>query len=129
MLDVGAGDGALVAAGSSRDGRDVLGLEREARPARRGGAGEIEDVEGEWAAIVFWHSLEHLRSPGEALDRRLALLGQAACLVVAVPNASSLQARVSARAWFALDLPRHLVHVPSRRCWQAARPRAHWSNG
>jgi hypothetical protein len=35
-------------------------------------------------------------------------------LVIAVPNADSLQARVFGDNWLALDLPRHLVHLPSR---------------
>ena len=30
------------------------------------------------------------------------------------PNVSSLQARVFGRRWFAIDAPRHLVHVPAR---------------
>jgi hypothetical protein len=34
-------------------------------------------------------------------------------LVVAVPNADSLQARVFGDRRFGLDLPRHLVHVPA----------------
>ena len=35
-------------------------------------------------------------------------------LVIAVPNADSLQARVFGDRWLALDLPRHLVHIPAR---------------
>ena len=34
-------------------------------------------------------------------------------LVIAMPNAASLQAAVFGDRWFALDIPRHLVHVPS----------------
>jgi hypothetical protein len=33
-------------------------------------------------------------------------------LVVAMPDASALQARAFGDDWLALDLPRHLVHVP-----------------
>ena len=63
MLDVGAGDGALLAALLAR-GRDATGLEREATGAgvRAGDVGEEET--GAWAAVVFWHSLEHLPEPG-----------------------------------------------------------------
>jgi hypothetical protein len=35
-------------------------------------------------------------------------------LVIAVPNADSLQARLFGDRWLALDLPRHLVHIPAR---------------
>ena len=112
VLDVGAGDGALLDALAAR-GRQALGLEREAvRPDIR--AVELSEVEGEWGAIVFWHSLEHLRNPGEAIERAAALLGPGGVLVIAVPNADSLQARLFGDRWLALDLPRHLVHIPAR---------------
>ena len=34
--------------------------------------------------------------------------------MIAVPNADSLQAEVFGDSWLALDLPRHLVHLPAR---------------
>ena len=70
-------------------------------------------VEREWAAVVFWHSLEHLPSAGEDLDRAVAGLRPRGVLVIAMPNADSLQARAFGDRWLALDLPRHLVHVPA----------------
>jgi SAM-dependent methyltransferase len=112
VLDVGAGDGTLVDALAAR-GRDAVGLEREARGPRVR-AGELADVDGSWAAVVFWHSLEHLPSPGPALDRAAGLLAASGVLVVALPNADSLQARAFGDRWLALDVPRHLVHVPAR---------------
>jgi SAM-dependent methyltransferase len=113
ILDVGAGDGTLVAALRSR-GRDAIGLERQAYgPNVR--SGEVEDIGGEWAAVVFWHSLEHLRLPSKALANAAALLRPGGVLVVAVPNYGSLQARAFGDRWFALDMPRHLVHLDSRR--------------
>jgi SAM-dependent methyltransferase len=178
VLDVGAGEGALVAA-LARRGREAVGLERESAPVevpappgaavergvdvgrplrkpsrgipppspphiragevtrvggpaggphiragevtRVGGpaggphirAGEVTRVGGRWAAVVFWHSLEHLREPGRALDHAAGLLAPGGVLVVAAPNAASLQARLFGERWFALDLPRHLVHVPA----------------
>lgn len=112
ILDVGAGDGALVAALAAA-GREAVGLERQAGPPGVE-AKELDEVEGEWSAVVFWHSLEHLRAPGEALDQAAALLAPRGVVVVAVPNAASLQARAFGERWFALDPPRHLVHVPAR---------------
>jgi SAM-dependent methyltransferase len=112
VLDVGAGDGALLDCLAAR-GRDALGLERDStRPDVR--AGKLADLDGEWAAIVFWHSLEHLPTPGDELERAAALLAPRGVLVIAVPNAGSLQARIFGDRWLALDLPRHLVHVPAR---------------
>jgi 2-polyprenyl-3-methyl-5-hydroxy-6-metoxy-1,4-benzoquinol methylase len=112
VLDVGAGDGALLDALRAR-GRDALGLELvSTRPDVL--AADIADVEETgWAAIVFWHSLEHLPRPGRALADAAALLRRGGVLVVAVPNSDSLQARAFGDGWFALDLPRHLVHLPA----------------
>jgi hypothetical protein len=112
VLDVGAGDGTLVEALTAR-GREAVGLEREARGSRVR-AGELAEVDGAWAAVVFWHSLEHLPSPGPALDQAAGLLAARGVLVVALPNADSLQAHAFGDRWLALDLPRHLVHVPAR---------------
>jgi SAM-dependent methyltransferase len=114
VLDVGAGTGALVAA-LRRRGRPAIGLEREARgphirdtPLAALGGGDDR-----WAGIVFWHSLEHLTEPGADLDRAIELLAPGGVLVVAIPNAASLQARLFGDRWLALDLPRHLTHIPA----------------
>ncbi|MEA2266088.1 MAG: hypothetical protein QOE27_1671 [Solirubrobacteraceae bacterium] len=110
VLDVGAGSGGLVAA-LRRRGREAVGLEREARGEH------IRDVplaalDGGWAGIVLWHSLEHLTDPGAELDRAIDRLAPGGVLVVAIPNAGSLQARLFGDRWLALDLPRHLAHIP-----------------
>lgn len=111
MLDVGAGDGALLDALGSR-GREAVGLDRSpSHPAVR--ELELAEMGGVWAAVIFWHSLEHLPDAGATLDRAAAMLEPGGVLVVAMPNVASLQARLFGRRWFALDLPRHLVHVPS----------------
>jgi SAM-dependent methyltransferase len=112
VLDVGAGDGNLVDALRAR-GREAVGLERvSSHPHVR--EAEIEETDGSWAAIVFWHSLEHLREAGGALEHAASILSPGGVLVVAVPNAASMQAALFGERWFALDLPRHLVHIPSR---------------
>jgi SAM-dependent methyltransferase len=110
VLDVGAGDGSLVDAFVAL-GRDATGLERDDVGHPRVRAGSIHDVDGEWSAIVFWHSLEHLRAPRPALDDACRKLVPGGLLVVAVPNAGSVQANVFGDDWFALDIPRHLVHL------------------
>jgi SAM-dependent methyltransferase len=75
---------------------------------------ELDPAEERFAAVVFWHSLEHLREPGAALDHAVRLLLPGGLLVVAVPNAGSLQAGVFADDWLALDPPRHLTHIPAQ---------------
>jgi hypothetical protein len=108
VLDVGSGDGALLAALRAR-GREAEGVERGSTPAAT--FGDLAEVPGEWAAVVFWHSLEHLPHAAEALARAAELLVPSGILVVAAPNVASLQARVFGGRWLALDLPRHLVHL------------------
>lgn len=110
ILDVGAGAGDLLDA-LAASGRDAVGLERSSRRPDVL-SGELSDVTGPFAAVVFWHSLEHLARPGHALAQAAALLTPRGLIVVALPNAASLQARAFGDRWFALDLPRHLVHVP-----------------
>jgi SAM-dependent methyltransferase len=122
ILDVGCGEGWLLDALRAR-GRDAVGLERAGAVPAGGDAGRpgVLDVEvtdfderrGEWAAVVFWHSLEHLPDASGALDRAAELLAPGGLLVVAVPNLSSLQARTFGARWFHLDIPRHLVHLTS----------------
>jgi SAM-dependent methyltransferase len=112
LLDVGAGDGTLLDA-LHATGRQAIGLERDSsRPDVR--AAELSELDEHFAAIVFWHSLEHLRTPGAALADAARLLIPRGWLVVAIPNADSLQAQVFGDRWFALDIPRHLVHIPAR---------------
>jgi SAM-dependent methyltransferase len=111
VLDVGAGDGTLVGA-FRRHGREASGVDPYApasSPHVR--AAELQDMDGTWSAVIFWHSLEHLRRPVLALRHAASLVVPGGVLVVAVPNASSLQARLFGDRWLALDLPRHLVHI------------------
>jgi hypothetical protein len=116
VLDVGSGDGTLLRALHAR-GREAVGLEREGTGdgvrADDVRADDVRDVGGRWSAIVFWHSLEHLRDAGGALAYAAGLLAERGVVVIAMPNAGSLQARAFGERWLALDLPRHLVHVPA----------------
>lgn len=111
VLDVGAGDGALLDALAAR-GREAVGLERS-RTREDVSVAELAELRERWAAIVFWHSLEHLRDAGDALAQATRLLEPGGVIVIAIPNAESLQARAFGESWLALDLPRHLVHVPA----------------
>jgi SAM-dependent methyltransferase len=121
ILDVGCGEGWLLRALRTR-GREAVGLERDRSgpegPGDEGSDGVLateisafEDRAGEWAAVVFWHSLEHLPAAAPAIDRAVELLAPGGVLVIAVPNFASLQSRTFGDRWFHLDLPRHLVHL------------------
>jgi SAM-dependent methyltransferase len=112
VLDVGAGEGVLIDA-LRRRGRVAVGLERGSKrdDLRDEPLGQIE---GEWAAVVFWHSLEHLPDPGDAIGEAARLLGPAGVIAIAVPNNDSLQARAFGDRWLHLDPPLHLVHLSER---------------
>ena len=112
VLDVGAGDGTLIDALRDR-GREATGIERN--PARADLRDEpLTEVKGSWAAVVFWHSLEHLPDPRGAIREAGRLLVPGGIVVVAVPNNDSLQARLFGDRWLHLDMPRHLVHLTAR---------------
>jgi SAM-dependent methyltransferase len=111
VLDIGAGDGALLDSLRER-GRAATGIDRHsAHPAVRDE--RIEELQGNWAGIVFWHSLEHLPRAADALDHAASLLERRGVLAIAIPNPDSMQARAFGDSWFAIDYPRHLVHVPA----------------
>jgi len=62
--------------------------------------------------VIIWHVFEHLADPRGTLEAIFRILKPGGRLVVAVPNFSSLQARLTGGAWFHLDLPRHLYQFP-----------------
>ena len=112
VLDVGAGEAVLIDA-LRRRGREAVGLERDSR--RQDMRDDpLERVEGEWAAVVFWHSLEHLPEPGGAIREAARLLRPGGMVVIAVPNTDSLQAQAFGDRWLHLDPPLHLVHLSER---------------
>jgi SAM-dependent methyltransferase len=104
VLDVGSGDGALTAA-LRRRGRTATGIEREDDD------GALPGPTAAWAAVVFWHSLEHLPDAASTLKAAADGLAPGGVVVVAVPNSDSLQARAFGARWLHLDPPRHLVHL------------------
>ncbi len=119
VLDVGAGNGTLVDALRAR-GRVAVGLERD--PIRDDFRDQtVAEVEGEWAAVVFWHSLEHLPDPGEAVRHAHRLLSPGGVLAIAVPNNASIQARAFGDRWLHLDIPRHLVHLSTQSLGRGVR--------
>ncbi|HYF28653.1 MAG TPA: class I SAM-dependent methyltransferase [Baekduia sp.] len=135
VLDIGAGDGTLVAALRDR-GRQAIGLERTAAPVPHVHDATVAELDGPFGAIVLWHALEHLRDPAATLAAAAQRLQPGGVLVVAVPDLSSLQARVFGARWLALDLPRHLVHLPGdalvgrlRELGLAVERRSAWRGG
>ena len=114
LLDVGCGDGSFLLA-AKEAGWKVMGTEINPGPARsfgldvRQAINDIDDTE-RFGCITMWHSLEHIKEIKSTLlliEKRLAPQGH---LIIAVPNAGGLQARLFGPRWLHLDVPRHLYH-------------------
>jgi len=60
--------------------------------------------------ITLWHVLEHLENLNEVVQQLHTLLQPDGTLVVALPNATSYDAKCYQSFWAAYDLPRHLWH-------------------
>ncbi len=121
LLDVGCGDGALLAAAKAA-GWDVAGVElegdRAAEAAARGvgpvHAGPLETLDpglAPFEVVRLHHVVEHVPSPRALLAAAAARLAPGGRLVAATPSAGSLGARVAGPAWRHLGRPGngHLV--------------------
>ena len=121
VLDVGCGRGVMLSAmadlGFEVHGTDISELATQGVDSRAEIriAANLSDAlypESFFDVVVIWHVLEHLTNPRETLEEVHRVLRPGGRIVVAVPNFSSLQARLAGSAWFHLDLPRHLFHFP-----------------
>jgi SAM-dependent methyltransferase len=120
VLDVGCGAGGNLK--TLRDqGWEPYGIEMSeiaaahARELTNGQihTGTIESAPfpaGAFDVVFMSHSLEHLPSPIDALQRVHRLLKDDGLLVVSVPNVDSLEFKLFGPWWFHLDPPRHLYH-------------------
>ena len=70
--------------------------------------------------VLMSHSLEHLPSPVDALQRIHRLLKDDGLLIVSVPNLNSLEFRLFGPWWFHLDPPRHFYHFDRHTLTRAA---------
>ena len=120
LLDIGCGSGTFVRM-ARRAGIDATGLEISpealeiaskeapgavisASPQELLERGQTFDV------ITLFHSLEHMIDPFRFIKSLQRLLKAEGNLIVQVPNAGSLQARVFGSRWSGLDCPRHLYN-------------------
>jgi len=120
ILDIGCGRGLLLKAAresgwevyatehnkdSASHAADILGIDVRSDDIRNAGF-----ESGSFDVISLWHVLEHLQDPQGVIEKCHDLLKPGGLLVIAVPNFASLQAIVSGRHWFHLDVPYHLYH-------------------
>jgi 2-polyprenyl-3-methyl-5-hydroxy-6-metoxy-1,4-benzoquinol methylase len=117
LLDVGAGDGQFLLA-AQHAGFSVAGSEPSTAGRTRAAARGLDVADAPDAfrgqhfdVITLWHVLEHVADAGALLDALSDLLAPGGALVLAVPNASSVEARVFGGAWFHQDVPRHQLQL------------------
>ncbi|MEW5977044.1 MAG: class I SAM-dependent methyltransferase [Acidobacteriota bacterium] len=120
VLELGCGRGALLEE-LAQLGHEAYGTERSelaARRARRSVGVHVfsEDLQDcrfpsdRFDAVILWHVLEHLGDVSSALEEICRILRPQGVLILEVPNLDSLQATLSGRHWFHLDVERHLYH-------------------
>jgi 2-polyprenyl-3-methyl-5-hydroxy-6-metoxy-1,4-benzoquinol methylase len=121
LLDIGSGTGYFPAYMKAK-GYKVTGVEvdQDAREFAKKEFGltvySPEDflensIEGKFDVISLWHVLEHLDNFDLYIERMLEHLLPGGCLVIALPNCSSLDARHYKEFWAGYDVPRHLWHL------------------
>ncbi|MBW2269189.1 MAG: class I SAM-dependent methyltransferase [Deltaproteobacteria bacterium] len=126
VLEVGCASGKVALALMAAKGWSAVGIEPDpgaAQAARLQGlethTGTLDDYAGagDFDVVLFVHVLEHLSDPLAALRRARSLLIPGGHVVVALPNAESLERRLFGNAWDGWDVPRHLHHFgPATLC-------------
>lgn len=124
LVEIGSATGAYLA--EMRDlGWNVVGIELDpaasATARQRYGldvrTGTLEQAslpDGYADVVVMRMVLEHVRDPRRTLAEVRRVLKVGGRLLVSVPNAGSIEARVLGADWFAWELPRHLSHFSPR---------------
>jgi len=126
VLEIGCGTGLFASAisGLGRRRLRILGIEPRTASASAARDAGVEMVGADLDsaliaaesvdAVVLIHTLEHIADPVEYLRKIRQLLRPDGLLVIALPAADSLEARLFGRRWYGLDAPRHRW-LPSRR--------------
>lgn len=121
ILDVGCAEGKFLWA-LDRTSWETWGLEFNAELASLGGrikdvhivAGTLDSAalpKGAFDAVTFWHVLEHLPDPAQALVRARELLRDNGLLIISLPRLDSWQAAWFRTHWYPFtDVPRHYYH-------------------
>jgi 2-polyprenyl-3-methyl-5-hydroxy-6-metoxy-1,4-benzoquinol methylase len=119
MLELGCASGAFLQR-MARDGWDVTGIEFSAAAAKAARclgfqvhAGLLEtapDPEQPFDLVAGWMVFEHLHDPIGALRILHPWLKRDGWLVLAMPNAASIERAIFRDRWLAYHLPNHLFH-------------------
>ena len=121
LLDIGAGNGAFVAA-AKRAGFDATGTELVPGSGRFpgiqilvGDLGELDLLPRSFDVITLWDTIEHVLDPVGVTRRCLELLRADGLLVIQTPNQAGFSARLRGAGWWAFGPSDHV---------QVFRPRA-----
>ena len=119
VLEVGCGTGRIASYLRAALNWDVTGIEPNpdaAEAAREAGldvhTGTLEDYDGDglFDIVIVIHVLEHLTNPAASMKKIRELLKEGGKLVVAVPNAGSVERKLFGKYWDGWDIPRHVYH-------------------
>src|SRR5256886_14369618 len=149
--DVGGGPGASLGVAQALGWR-VAGIEMDTAAAEKARrfteeiyVGDVRSApfgRASFDVVTAFHVLEHVPDPVAVVRRMLEWLAAEGLVIIEVPNAGGLGARLFGRAWSGLELPRHLSHFTPETlertvrkaggrvvwCWHQAKPRYYlWS--
>ncbi|MDE3253959.1 MAG: methyltransferase domain-containing protein [Bacteroidota bacterium] len=123
LLDIGAGTGAFSHTMQSA-GWEVTALEPDdtaRQNAQKKYGLVLQDPDQLFTlntpvfnVITLWHVLEHVHQLHPYLEQFQKCLVKDGCLVIAVPNYTSVDAKTYGEYWAAYDVPRHLYHFSPR---------------
>jgi len=119
MLDIGCGTGEFL--NTFKDAKwETLGVEPNAdvRKMAKEKYGldvreesELKNLPGAgFDVITMWHVLEHVPRLNDRIEDLKRLIKPNGLIVIAVPNCTSLDAKIYKENWAAYDVPRHLYH-------------------
>jgi SAM-dependent methyltransferase len=125
VLDVGCGYGAFLYALRRARGIDGIGVELSPETAAFGRTqlgldvrtGTLLDqhfADGTFDVVTMFQYFEHEMSPLAVLRETRRILKEDGVLVLELPNAGSALFKVFKSCWFALDVPRHVIHYSRR---------------
>ena len=119
LLDIGCGTGEFLSA-AVNNGWSGKGIEPSDKARAQAISNYRLDVSNQlgisdlhkesFDVITMWHVLEHVHSLNERIQEIYNLLKVGGKAVIAVPNCTSLDAKIYGENWAAYDVPRHLYH-------------------
>lgn len=120
ILDVGCGPGKLLS-DLREQGWEVYGVDfsavavdyarsRHGLDVRLGDLFQAGYKDGYFDVVMFNHSLEHIYNPLETLKEAHRIMKPGGLLLISIPNAGGLEAKIFGKWWVHWDTPRHLYH-------------------